>query len=462
MRVICLHDKDSSSKDFQKSLRELCNKLLSRHSIELIFIDSPIVVSGNRLTRLWFREENIKLRSIKTNQIGDYDVSIVGINASLLHISQLWTHIMPEGILGVGQGAVMASIMCQQCSGNESIDAINSFKKFPGLRFGIFLHGYPLRNNPFFSSNILGDITENELQFDMVIDSALVYKFGNKKIETKTLHAFHENDTRGRDLFHHFYDKKVPQKSQHYIMKKLLNLRENSSHNFSIEKLTRDRQLHNAIGKFLVTQKKELKHLIINMKINNTHFPLNTYSSSLPIMALHPILETIEKECDRKETQKLENLEEPKQCCSYYDYDREENVKNISIANEMPDSVYIQETKKIKLQKILQDIKNKSAQLEQRTWKLLNANIVLNPPKALVSAVVPRGLKYYNTINPTYKPSTTTKSFSKNNHNTTHNHKQYCKSSTNDRVIGCWIGNKDEFRSEDFKKAGGAPYPVRV
>lgn len=356
MRILCLHDQSSSSIDFHHSLRELTSKLLHRHYIKLLFIDSPLMTKEQcPSARMWFLE----------NEPNGDQSQMLGLDASLLHIRQLWTHMMPNGVLGFGQGAAMASVMCR-------MSASSSSTIFPGLQFGIFLHGY------------------NSLYRNLKEDSRIY----DTNLTIHTFHAFSPEDSKGQELLTAFGG--LSQDAQWHIMLSSNNI--TSGRTTDGHAIIRDRQLFNAIGKYLVTRKRAL---------SKTHILSND------IYPMHPILEDIT-----------------------------EGDKELLGSTTTMD---IEPTKTVL--RTLQDIRLESARLEHQTWALLNTNVALNPPKALMAAIVPRGRHY------TESPAA---------RNYLVGGMKHLEKENQEKMIGLWTGDKDGFRSEGFKEAGGAPYPSTV
>jgi hypothetical protein len=142
MRVLCLHPAASSARRLSAQLAKLERRLREKHSIELVFADAPLldatppcavvvdavangdvdvdvdaddadvdddVDDGCRVSRRWYVEES---SSSPSSPLSSPPVRFSGLDASLLHLSQLWNRIGGfHGVLGVGQGADVAALL---------------------------------------------------------------------------------------------------------------------------------------------------------------------------------------------------------------------------------------------------------------------------------------------------------------------------------------------------------------
>ena len=120
IRVLCLHDANSNAKELHKLLQPLDERLYYKHKIEFVYINAPLVVIEEDMEaedrkRMWWEATN--------------EHPHVGLDASLLHIQQIWKSLPFSGILAVGQGAAIASLLPMM---------------EPGIDFGIFVYGKAL------------------------------------------------------------------------------------------------------------------------------------------------------------------------------------------------------------------------------------------------------------------------------------------------------------------------------
>lgn len=120
IRVLCLHDANSNAKELHKLLQPLDERLYYKHKIEFVYINAPLVVIEEDMEaedrkRMWWEATN--------------ECPHVGLDASLLHIQQIWKSLPFSGILAVGQGAAIASLLPMM---------------EPGIDFGIFVYGKAL------------------------------------------------------------------------------------------------------------------------------------------------------------------------------------------------------------------------------------------------------------------------------------------------------------------------------
>lgn len=102
IRVLCLHDANSNAKQLHELLRPLDERLYEKHGIEFVYINAPLVVVEEDMEaedrqRIWWEATE--------------EHPYVGLDASLLHIQQIWKSLPFCGILAVGQGAAVASLL---------------------------------------------------------------------------------------------------------------------------------------------------------------------------------------------------------------------------------------------------------------------------------------------------------------------------------------------------------------
>ncbi|KAI2494717.1 serine hydrolase [Fragilaria crotonensis] len=120
IRVLCLHDANSNAKLLHERLRPLDERLYEKHGIEFVYINAPLVVVEEDM-------EAEDRRRIWWEAMEDHDY--VGLDASLLHIQQIWKSMPFCGILAVGQGAAVASLL-------PMLET--------GIGFGVFVYGQAL------------------------------------------------------------------------------------------------------------------------------------------------------------------------------------------------------------------------------------------------------------------------------------------------------------------------------
>ncbi|KAL3796175.1 hypothetical protein ACHAWO_008111 [Cyclotella atomus] len=161
MRVLCLHPEASSALSFSKHLSKLEERLWEKHGIELYFVDAPLL-DVNRHddeqcapSRRWYVQETISTNDTST-------VKYSGLDASLLHLSQIWARgganssnqngVMGEclsfqGILGFGQGAnigAMLPLLSYNYNEEEDEKKIERPPIFQGLQFIMIVDGVDL------------------------------------------------------------------------------------------------------------------------------------------------------------------------------------------------------------------------------------------------------------------------------------------------------------------------------
>lgn len=162
MRILCLHPEGSSAVSFSQYLSKLEQRLWEKHGIELYFVDAPLLDVQNNcdeqcVSRRWYVQETIDKDGASTTRYS-------GLDASLLHLSQIWarggancsnqngvvTECLPfQGILGFGQGANVAAMLPLMSYHYNEDDAdeeehIVRPPIFQGLRFVMIIDGHDI------------------------------------------------------------------------------------------------------------------------------------------------------------------------------------------------------------------------------------------------------------------------------------------------------------------------------
>ena len=198
MRVLCLHSEASSALQFSQNFHQLEERLWEKHGIELVFVDGPLLdvqndgavgeeggapksaadgpgSSSERVSRRWYVEEEATARRTIQSEastpgaasLQPSGTSFSGLDASLLHLSQIWTRgganistnlgeCLPfQGVMGIGQGANVAGLLpllsLNDCDDEdygdekENVDGGNLTRgkpvMFQGLRFVVLIDG---------------------------------------------------------------------------------------------------------------------------------------------------------------------------------------------------------------------------------------------------------------------------------------------------------------------------------
>jgi hypothetical protein len=109
-----LHENNSSAAELYDKLQKLDRRLYRNHQVELVYVNSPLR-TDDKGSNVWWEEGEEKV--------------YLGLDASLLHIRQVLGTMPFSGILAVGQGAGLASLL--PLMGIE-------------LELGIFVNGHAL------------------------------------------------------------------------------------------------------------------------------------------------------------------------------------------------------------------------------------------------------------------------------------------------------------------------------
>lgn len=122
LRILCLHDGNSSAEELHAQLQSLDQALHRNHKVELVYINSPLRDAKEEPNqkdnggRVWWE---------KSESEEEYS----GLDATLLHVKQVMSSMPFSGVLAVGHGAALAAFL--PFMGNS-------------LEFGIFVHGASL------------------------------------------------------------------------------------------------------------------------------------------------------------------------------------------------------------------------------------------------------------------------------------------------------------------------------
>jgi hypothetical protein len=117
LRILCLHDADSNAALLKESLDILGQRLFLQHQVDLVYLNSPLVATAAAENETddpseriwWFEGEDSQQQEEQQQDQGGLNYR--GLDASLLLLRQVWTSVPFWGILGVGQGTGVASIM---------------------------------------------------------------------------------------------------------------------------------------------------------------------------------------------------------------------------------------------------------------------------------------------------------------------------------------------------------------
>jgi Serine hydrolase (FSH1) len=142
LRILCLHDSESNASELKREFQELGNLLYRNHSIDLVYVNSPLIVSSCETSSLhdlchseqkcvWWDLEKKSDNSVgarcEIDGLSQYCVAsdetlneltvkqddnkeFCGLDASLMLLRQIWASCPFWGIIGVGQGAAIASL----------------------------------------------------------------------------------------------------------------------------------------------------------------------------------------------------------------------------------------------------------------------------------------------------------------------------------------------------------------
>eukprot|EP00984_Skeletonema_dohrnii_P007680 scaffold2801_cov106-Skeletonema_dohrnii-CCMP3373.AAC.7 len=338
MRVLCLHPSTSSAHQLHSSLSSLEDRLWTKHGIELVFIDAPLLdvqigdslgEKGGGLTALhldgedsnegegapavsrrWYVEESVDGRRSalppssddsagspqEVNSKNSTAVKYSGLDASLLHLSQIWSRgganhnsnntadggggieqCLPfQGILGIHQGADVAAMLPLLNTANavyndDDIEEENKENKsiFEGLQFVILVDGRDIMSQDQHEENMGNDGSVNEMNKEN--DDATLVEEEDWYVEPNGISSLHviaetsNNDNnasatnkRNSELLAKRYGPNAT--IQYYKPSKKSSSSSQSNNKNSQQQAYNHNQttspsLHNILGKYLVHQK---------------------------------------------------------------------------------------------------------------------------------------------------------------------------------------------------------------
>lgn len=149
LRILCLHDAHSSASGLKRQLSRLGDRLYLKHGIDLVYINSPLCTSqeAGETDRIWYETissssntsrstaaspEDNNTTSTNDNKNSQTQEQLLGLDASLCLLQQIWNSMPFWGILGIGQGAAIGSLL----------SLLPDVK--PRAKFGIFIQGEAL------------------------------------------------------------------------------------------------------------------------------------------------------------------------------------------------------------------------------------------------------------------------------------------------------------------------------
>lgn len=137
LRILCLHDKHSNAFQFSSNWKILEEKLREQHGIELVYFNGPIITQSKmdedeanttsfstseanvvdkndelaKASCSWWSESEEIAQSGLVLTDAESIRSVTGLDASLLLLRQIWVSSPFVGIMGIGQGASIASLL---------------------------------------------------------------------------------------------------------------------------------------------------------------------------------------------------------------------------------------------------------------------------------------------------------------------------------------------------------------
>jgi hypothetical protein len=197
LRILCLHDANSNASELKDALGRLGERLYQKHGyIDLVYVNSPLVVpdpleedSDRPSARVWW--ENASKAAVEANEDkSDIIPSYPGLDCSLLMLQQVWASCPFWGILSVGQGAAIASLLALLTT------------TYPPPSFCIFIDGTAILPE---EERLIDSLPCLHLVQDSKSD-VLIQQFGGQVHErSKGMPLFEKEDLNviGRFIIHH-------------------------------------------------------------------------------------------------------------------------------------------------------------------------------------------------------------------------------------------------------------------
>jgi hypothetical protein len=267
IRILCLHDENSSAVSLIDQLQLLGKRLQHNHNIELAFVNAPHIVISPRNKSNTNDDEDFQ-----DQDHGDHEKQRVwyykskekiGLDASILHLRQIWTrslHSNPfSGILGVGQGAAIAGLLpvlssyetitVRQDDGqdeddDESNDDETIRPMFENLKFCIFVNGWDLLLLDSNHSDQVDQEAKDKSEEENDDESTL--RINN----VPSLHVISSQDNQSGEmkLFERYGGGTSDSQAEKCVLDNCPNFSSSS----------KSMKIINVLGKFIVAQKKKL------------------------------------------------------------------------------------------------------------------------------------------------------------------------------------------------------------
>ena len=303
IRILCLHDKSSSALSLIKDLKKVGKLLQEKHNIELAFVNSPHIMTGSNMNANM--NANMDTNNNDSDDLDEmervwyYNERQLGLDASILHLRQIWTQSLYSnpfsGILGIGQGASVAALLPflsfeqpltkddefdSEGDGEGDIDiggdnhgdtcSVGDYKAmFEGLQFCIFVNGWDLINDRQPNQRQRFNQQQHEVEVEPEYDEASnlpslhIYQQGDDDDDQDT------NQSKSHRLYKRYggvgsrNENTGPSKTSSKAQKYLYNNFDNENKptkctGTGTPKKYLDANAMNAIGKFLVQQKKNI------------------------------------------------------------------------------------------------------------------------------------------------------------------------------------------------------------
>lgn len=350
LRILCLHDQGSSAPELKEVLRLLGDRLYESHKIDLVYVNSPFItlptiaskseethLADEKNHRAWWwctdaKQENQKLKS--ENDVDDeivandeVDVGITtsmsidplsdkeneeiqsrtslgsnmenqsnqlknyrGLDASLMLLRQIWTSCPFWGIIGVGQGAAVASLLMltilyrETSVGDDQLEDSQDRQLLPPPQLAIFIEGQSL-------------LPQDEPLLDLD--------------RIPTLHLFIDSENSSTSIISNRETQPKEMLSRERLMRQFGGsvhvLRRNlQNDNIPVKGL-------NVIGRFIIQQKMNLMSCINGRKTEN-HEKSAENNSNLEIVALQTALHQVELEAIEVITNEIMSNPPPGMC----------------------------------------------------------------------------------------------------------------------------------------------------
>jgi len=437
----------------------LAEKLHKQHGVELAFVNSPLLLDSNSNVNTTADTDHahsthtthsthsshgassklqheVEDANQNDNQLRTWfhdSKERIGLDASILNIHQIWIqslHSNPfSGVLGIGQGAAIAALLPllqvdhpfqeddddnkeedddEEIGDNGNDDHIlfklEKRKMFHGLQFAMFINGYDLMNCK--EQNVDDDDDdddENKKYIDNKDEKMITTRMGTRNENDNDNQAMNNDDSNNDPSDHIIYHETRYMPSLHIFSSKTKCKSEQLYQHYGG---IGHRNSGNGSGKGQDSMAQAHYMEYDDFLIDRRHHTRVCNTIGRFLVQQKKEFALFKRSCELSTgINKKHNDEDMMNCDDDDDNDKNQN-KSINLISQIEKTRY------------------ELSRLETEAQTLITNTVAENPPKSLMAIITP--------------------DMNVNN---------------DSLLVGAWDGDKNAFRSEDFKKSGGAPCP---